>query len=153
MKAAVDNVESYLKKRGETLPAKAPNPLSSGYRPEVDMTPELGPVEASYYHSLIGVLRWTVELGRADINTEVSMMSSHLALPREGHMKEVLHIFGHLKKHHNAKMAFDPSVPDVELDKFPREDWNYSIYSSPGEDLKEELPAEMPEPLGKHFTI
>ena len=45
------------------------------------MTEELEEDEASYYHSLIGVLRWIVELGRVDINTEVSMLSSHLALP------------------------------------------------------------------------
>ncbi len=44
--------------------------------------PELGEADASYYHTLIGVLRWIVEFGRIDINVEVSMMSSHLALPR-----------------------------------------------------------------------
>ena len=71
-----------------------------------------------YYHSLLGVLQWIVELGRADLTTEVSMMSSHLALPREGHFKEVLHIFAHLKKHHNAEMVFDPSEPVVDMSKF-----------------------------------
>ncbi|KAL7528322.1 hypothetical protein ACHAXR_005938, partial [Thalassiosira sp. AJA248-18] len=151
--AAVDNVETYLKKKGETLPAKAPTPLSTGYRPEIDLTPELGAADASYYHSLIGILRWIVELGRADLNVEVSMMSSHLALPREGHLKEVLHIFAHLKKHHNAEMVFDPSEPEVDLSLFPKEDWSYSIYSTPGSELKEELPADMPDPLGKQFTM
>ena len=152
-KAAVDNVEEYLKAKGETLQAKAPTPLSSGYRPELDVSPELNDKDASYYHSLIGVLRWLVELGRADINTEVSMMSSHLALPREGHLKEVLHIFGHLKKHHNAEMVFDPSVPELVADDFPREDWSYSIYGSDRKAPVEELPSEMPKPLGEAFTI
>ncbi len=57
------------------------------------MSPELGEADASYFHSLIGVLRWIVELGRVDHDVEVSMMSLHLALPREGHLKEIYHIF------------------------------------------------------------
>jgi hypothetical protein len=85
------------------LPYTAPNPPSTDYRPELDVTPELGEAEASYYHSLIGVLRWKVKLGRFDIDVEVSMMSSHLALPREGHLKELYHIFAYLKARPNAK--------------------------------------------------
>ena len=79
---AVQNIIAYLKKRGKGLAAKALTPMSSGYRPEIDITPELGKEDAAYYHSLIGVLRWIVELGRVDINIEVSMLSSHLALPQ-----------------------------------------------------------------------
>ena len=59
-------------------------------------------------HTLIGVLRWIVELGRVDIDVEVSMMSSHLALLREGHLKELYHIFAYLKARPNAEMVFDP---------------------------------------------
>ena len=85
-------------KKGEKLKAKAPTPLSNGYRTEIDLPPELGSMDATYFHSLIGILRWMVELGRVDICIEVSMMSSRLlALPREGHLKEVLHIFAYLK--------------------------------------------------------
>ena len=84
VEAAVQNVVDYLKKREKSLIAKAPTPMSCGYRPEIDVTPELGPEDAAYYHSLIGVLRWIVELGRVDINVEASMLSSYLVLPREG---------------------------------------------------------------------
>jgi len=34
-------------------------------------------------------IRWAGELGRIDICWEVSMVSSHLALPREGHRAQV----------------------------------------------------------------
>eukprot|EP00957_Ditylum_brightwellii_P054762 4149434-Ditylum_brightwellii.AAC.1 len=34
------------------------------------------------------MLRWMVELGRIDIRLEVSMMSYHLAMPRERHIAE-----------------------------------------------------------------
>ena len=57
------NVEDHLAKAGEELPYKAPTPLSSGYRPEIDVSPELGETDASHFHSLVGVLRWIVELG------------------------------------------------------------------------------------------
>ena len=102
---------------------------------------------------MIGVLRWIVELGRIDINVEVSMMSSHLALPREGHLQELLHIFGYLKKHMNTEMVFDPSEPQVDMSTFQKQDWGYPIYSSPGEELKEELPPHMPKPLGRAMVI
>ena len=159
VQAAVTNVENYLSKRGEKLRAKASNVLPKDYHPEVDVTEELAHDEASYYQSLIGVLRWMVELGRVDITTEVSMMSSHLALPREGHLEALFHMFAYLKVHHNSEMVFDPSEPDIDMDDFPREDWSLSIYGDAEEELppqkpwEESGPADMPEPGGKSFRL
>jgi hypothetical protein len=57
VQAAVRNVEDRLAKTGEKLPYKAPTPLSSRYRPEIDVSPELGDTDSSYFHSLlVGVL-------------------------------------------------------------------------------------------------
>ena len=39
------------------------------------------------------------------------------------------------------------------MQNFERQDWGYSVYSSPGEELNERVPSDMPEPLGKGFTI
>ncbi len=75
-------------KTGEKLPYKAPTPLSSNYRPEIDVSLEQGEIEASHFHSLIGMLWWIIELGRVDLDVEVSMMSSHHVLPCENHLKE-----------------------------------------------------------------
>ena len=149
VKTAVKNVEDYLHKQGETLPNRVTTPLSNGYRPEIDISEELKPDKASYFQSLIGVLRWMVELGRVDICVEVSMLSSHLALPRKGHLEQVLHMFGYLKVHHNAEMVFDSSIPDIEMEPFVREDWSQSIYG----EVAEDLPPNMPEPKGKAFTM
>ena len=71
------------------------------YQPDIDISEELGPQEASYDQSLIGILRWILELGCVDIFVEVLMMSSHLALTRRGHIGQVIHKFGYIKKHHN----------------------------------------------------
>jgi hypothetical protein len=54
----------------------------------------LDPECSSFFMHLIGVMRWMVELGRVDIATEVSMLSSYLALPREDHLETALHIMG-----------------------------------------------------------
>ena len=149
VKSAVQNVEDYLAKKGKSLPAKASTPLSSQYRPELDTTEELEPDDAAYFQSLIGILRWMVELGRVDLCTEVSMMSSHLCMPRKGHLEQLFHVFGYLKKHHNAEMPFDPSTPDMDMAKFPRQDWSQSIYG----DVGEALPPNMPKPLGREMVM
>jgi hypothetical protein len=74
-------VYTHLQKRGDKLPYKALTPILSGYWPEIDISPELSKADVLFYQTLIGVLRWIVELGRVDIDVEVLMMSSHLALP------------------------------------------------------------------------
>ena len=81
--------------RGRKLQKKAPTPFPRDYRPELDTTPELSSDKANYYQSQIGILRWMVELERVDIITEVSLLASQLANPREGHLETVftcLHI-------------------------------------------------------------
>ena len=55
-------------------------------------------------------------------------MASHLALPREGHLEQVLHIFSYLKCHHNAEMVFDPSDPVIDDSLFERHDWTSSEF-------------------------
>ena len=121
VEAAVKNVTEYLKKKEEGLVAKEVTPMTSVYRPEINITPELGEEDAAYFHSLIGVLRWIVELGRVDINVEASMLSSHLAMPREVHMQDLLHVFVYLKKHMNTEMVFDPSEPEIYMNSFQRQ--------------------------------
>jgi hypothetical protein len=133
------------------LPNKAETPMQTSYRPELDVSPELGAIDASYYQSLIGILRWIVELGRVDICLECSMMSSHLALPREGHLHQVFHIFAYLKKYHNTELVFDPSDPCVNESDFELQDWTSSEFGHL--QGQEELPPNMPEPRGVGFVM
>jgi len=151
VQAAVNNVESYLAKQGKRLPTKADSPIRTSYRPELDVSEELCPTDAAYYQSLIGILRWIVELGRVDVCLEVSMMSSHLALPREGHLAELFRIFAYLKKHHNAELVFDPSDPVIDEDGFQERDWTTSEFGHV--QGKEVIPSNMPEPRGLGFTM
>ena len=82
-----------------------------------------------------------------------SMLSSHLEIPREGHMQDLLHVFAYLKKHMNTEMVFDPSEPEIDMNYFQSQEWSYLIYSSPGEELKEALPPNTTKPLGHGFKI
>ena len=55
VEAAVQNIVDYLKKHCESLPRKCVTPLLAGYCPELDMSGELKPEDAAYFHSLVGV--------------------------------------------------------------------------------------------------
>jgi hypothetical protein len=85
---AVQNVKEYMAvlPGDQMLVKKASDPFPGGYKPELDESPEFDPTRATYYQSQIGILRWCVEFGRIDIITEVSMLSTHLFLPPEGHL-------------------------------------------------------------------
>jgi hypothetical protein len=151
VQSAVRNVEDHLAKSGEKLPYKAPTPLLSGYRPEIDVSSKLGESEASYFHSLVGVLQWIVELGHGDINVRVLIMSLHLALPKAGHLKEIFHIFAYLKAHSNTEMVFYLMPVELDMNLFEQQDWLYLPYGC--KDLAEELPNNMPKPWGPLITM
>ena len=71
-----------------------------------------------------------IALERVDITTEVSMMASCIALPRNGQLEQLYHIFGYIKLNHNSEMVFDPSEPNFEEEYFVREDRSHSIYGN-----------------------
>ena len=75
----------------------------------MDVSPLLLPDEASYFQTIIGVMRWMVDLGRIYIAVEVSQISSFLAMPRQGHLVNALHIMSYLKIKHNSRLLLDPS--------------------------------------------
>jgi hypothetical protein len=63
IKEAVKNLEQELAKSNHVLHGKPNTPMQPGYRPELDISPVLGPEQANCFQSLIGVLHWAVELG------------------------------------------------------------------------------------------
>ena len=137
---AVSNVDKFLQYLdGYMFYTNINPPLSNDYRPAMDSSPELYGADGAYYQSLLGILWWMVELGRIDICCEVSMMSSQLALPREGHLDQFFHIFVYLNKHYNSSLLFDLSYPDVNIDTSPKHDWT-KFYG----DVKEDMPPDMP---------
>ena len=148
VQAAINNIENSLKDNGKTLIKAAKTPLQNNYNPELDTQKELSDEESNQYQSLIGILRWIVEMGRIDICMEVSVMSSYVACPREGHYNEILRICSYLKGHHNATLVFDPSYPEVDETFNEKKDWS-DFYGTEGEPI----PANAPRALGKEFIM
>ena len=128
IQAAVAIVKAYHVREYPTRKwgKRTSGPFPSNYAPELDTTDLLDHEKSAFYQSQIGVLRWIVELGRIDITTEVS--ESFLAMPREGHLDAVFHLFYYLKKRHNAWVVFDPSYPTIDMTSFKESDWS-SFYS------------------------
>ena len=149
MVEAVKNVEAYLARKEKNSNAKADAPITNRYRTDTEATDELWPVDYDYYQLLIGILRWMVELGRFNICVEVSMISSCLDIPREGHLQQLFHIFSYLKKHHNTEMVFDTSVPNFGADKFQLQDWSQTMYG----DSPPDQPPNIPKPRGQGFIF
>ena len=119
----VSNFEKYLcEVKHIPFPRSIDAPITNGCQVELDETAELEPGDAACYQSLIGVLKWIVELGRVHINCEVYIMLSCMALPRYGPLQQLYNIFAYLKKHHNTEMVFDPTEPDINMELFDRLD-------------------------------
>lgn len=147
VKAAIANVEEKLGKNDERLPTKCITPTASGYHPSEDTTQELDADGLQLYQELIGVLRWAIEIGRVDILLEVALLSSHLALPRVGHLNQVYHIFGYLKASPRRRLYFDPTHPKISEARFHKFDWE-DFYR----DAKEPIPLDAPEPRGRAMS-
>ena len=58
------------------------------------------------------------EMGCLYICVEVSMMSSFVTMPREGHLQQLLQLFAYLKIHNNSQIVFDPSYLEIDVEGF-----------------------------------
>jgi len=96
VKNAVQVIEQLLDEDGDGYVLKScKNPFPSGYKPEVDVTDELGPDLALWYMQLIGILRWAVELGHINIFHEVSLLQAVkvcVALVQNSHRCEFFYV-------------------------------------------------------------
>jgi len=71
------------------------------------------------------------------------MLSSFLAAPHEGHLSQVHHIFAYLKKYPRSTKVFDDTLPVIDLNAFPVNDWTEFC-----RDAHERIPPNAPEPRG-----
>ena len=78
-------------------------------------------------------------------------MSSHLALPRKGHLNHVWCIFSHLHKYHNAELVYDSSDLVVNPHEFELRDLTPSEFDHLKG--KEEIQTSMLEPHIEGFVI
>ncbi len=131
-----------------SIPARADNPFPVDYDPSTDLSEILDPDCSSFYQHLIGVMKLMVELGRIDIATIVSILSSYLACPCNGHLENALHVMGYLRVKHNSRLIFDPTYSDIDQTAFPSFEWT-EFYGN----VEEAIPPNMPPPLGKDIDL
>ena len=89
-----------------------------------------------------------MEIEKIYIATEVSLLSSHNAYPREGQFETVLHAVGYLKLKNNSWIAMDPKYPPINNDNFELQDC-IAFYG----DVQESIPINAPAPIGKEVII
>ena len=123
--------------------------MDTVFIPELDGTPELDDEERTYYQELIGILHWATELGRIDILYEVSILSQYQSAPRQGHMEQIMHIFGYLKKYPKITIYMDPTFPIIDYGDFNTNPNDFKEYYR---DAHDELPMNMPRPRGRSVT-
>ena len=160
IKEAIKVVEQRMKELylNFTKSAKAAqNPCSNvKYRPKLDVTEFYSKEEHQFYQQMTGILRWTIELGRIDIYTEISLMSRYLAGPRIGHLVQVLHIFSFLKCNQCMDICYDPTKLNItEPTTLPQEGIAHGarIMCTMYPDAIEDLPPSCPVSSGKSVQI
>ena len=80
-------------------------------------------------------------MGRIDIITKMSLLSSHVALPKEGRLEAAIHVMAHVGQRYNSRLMYDPSYPEIDHSDFKECDWS-EFYG----DTKEAILVNAPEP-------
>ena len=98
------------------------------------------------FQTLIGQLQWLISLGRFDIAVHVMSLSRFRAQPRKGHLDRAKRIVGYLLFLPDGAIRFRTGEPDFSSLKDQEYDWTRSVYSG----ACEQIPHDIPKPLGKH---
>ena len=160
VKKALEIVEQRLKNDNVMFrPSNktSDHPFSSqSYRPELETSRECNDDETQFYQSLVGIMRWLCEIGRIDILTETSLLSTYLTTPRIGHLHQALHVFKYLKDHKRSKVVFDPTYVDITDEHLPleeRAEFKAKFMKELYPDAIEDVPPNAPKPRGEPVQI
>ena len=99
------------------------------------------------YQMLVGSANWVVILGRFDLMYAVVCMARFNMVPREGHLKAMLRVFGYMKGYAKARILVNTSLPKILGDPI-KHNWG-KLYP----DSTEELPEDMLKARGKPVLI
>ena len=139
-------VEKYEQQFGFEL-KKYSAPMDHLYHSEEDTTDLLDPKQSSLYRGLIGSANWVVTLGRFDIAYAVNNLARYSMNPRQGHFEAAVRLFGYLKSCPKGRLYVDPKPYTKDVATPTPYDWT-EFYPEAAEDL----PPDMPEPLGVPMT-
>ena len=89
---------------------------------EVKVSPELDP-DAPAYFKFLRTIRWMIIIGCIDIITEISLISSHLTICREGNLEATLNKMVYSRQKYNYNLACDLMYLKKDHRKFWEYDW------------------------------
>ena len=127
-------------------PRKSRPPLEGGDHPELDTSEFCDEHQTKQFQTLIGQLQWLISLGHFDIAVCVMSLSRFRAQPRKGHLDRAKRIVGYLLFLPDGAIRFRTGEPDFSSLKDQEYDWTRSVYSG----ACEQIPHDIPKPLGKH---
>ena len=128
---------------GETL-KKQSSPILKGEHPELDDS-EFVSEEKGKYMSMVGTAQRLVTLERFDIAITISTLSLYGVAPQKGHLECMKRLYGYVKHYHHAPVYICTDIPDYSDMVHESHEWLHSVYGN----IEEELPLDMPIPLGK----
>jgi hypothetical protein len=120
-----------------------------GDHPGLDTSELCTTEQVAQYQSMIGSLHWIVTIGRFDIHTAVMTMSGFRIASRIGHLERLRRIYGYLSKMRFESIRVRTEEPDYSNIPDHQYDWTYAVYGI----IKEVLPKDAPELLGKYITL
>ena len=138
-------LESYERMFKEK-PSKSRPPLEGGDHLELDTSELCDDHQTKQFQTLIGHLQWLISLGCFDIAVHVMSLSRFRAQPRKGHLDRAKRIVGYMLFLPDGAIRFRTGEPDFSSLKDQEYDWNRSVYSG----ACEQIPHDIPKPLGKH---
>ena len=86
---------------------------------------------------------WAFEIGIAAMLLKLSLISSHLDLPRQGRLEQEMHTFGRHKQNKNLSLSLDSDNPQISPNEFKSYDWFYFY-----REAEEAMPEITPEYRG-----
>ena len=138
-------LESYERMFKEK-PRNSSPPLEGGDHPELDTSELCDEHQTKQFQTLIEQLQWLISLGHVDIAVLVMSLSRFRSQPRKGHLDRAKRIVGYLLFLPDGAIRFRTGEPDFSSLKDQGYDWTRSLYSG----ACEQIPHDIPKPLGKH---
>ena len=142
----VNKILESFERMFKEKPRKSRPPLEGGDHPELDTSEFCDEHQTKQFQTLIGQLQWLISLGRFDIAVHVMSLSRFRAQPRKGHLDRAKRIVGYLLFLPDGAIRFRTGEPDFSSLKDQEYDWTRTVYSG----ACEQIPHDIPKPLGKH---
>ena len=123
----------------------AKSPLEKNDHPELDNSELCNEEQIMKYMSMMGQPQCIVTLGRYDILAHVMSMSRFRLAPKIGHLERMKRFYGYLAQTKHYAITY--RTKDLDYSQLPKQNYNWTrtVYG----DVNEEIPMDMPKPLGK----